>query len=86
MPFTLNDWLSARLGITIFSGKTAGSDSGLLALNDASTANNVAVEIRDADKHVLRYSRPAPVAVDAQGNAVLAVILCPNYIATADNL
>lgn len=56
----------------------------MLALNDASTANNVAVEIRDADKTRLALQQASqPVAVDAQGNAVLSFYA--NYIATADN-
>jgi type 1 fimbria pilin len=40
----------------------------LLALNDASTASRVAVEIRDADKTRLALQQASqPVSVDAQG-------------------
>ncbi|MGU4650757.1 fimbria assembly protein, partial [Escherichia coli] len=85
MPFTLKltGCPPGAASIT-FSGKTDGSDSGLLALNDASTANNVAVEIRDADKTRLALQQASqPVTVDAQGNAVLSFYA--NYIATADS-
>lgn len=56
----------------------------MLALNDASTASRVAVEIRDADKSRLDLQQASqPVTVDAQGNATLSFYA--NYIATADN-
>ncbi|STD18257.1 putative fimbrial protein [Enterobacter asburiae] len=56
----------------------------MLALNDASTASHVAVEIRDADKTRLALQQASqPVSVDAQGNATLSFYA--NYIATADN-
>jgi len=67
-----------------FSGKPAGSDNSLLALNDASAASNVAVEIRDRDKTRLALQQASQeVAVDALGNAELSFYA--NYIATADN-
>ena len=67
-----------------FSGKADGSDSSLLALNDASAASNVAVEIRDRDKTRLALQQASQdVAVDAEGNAELSFYA--NYIATADN-
>ncbi|OQD51370.1 adhesin [Enterobacter cancerogenus] len=85
MPFTLKltGCPPGAASIT-FSGKADGSNSGLLALNDASTASHVAVEIRDADKTRLALQQASqPVTVDAQGNAVLSFYA--NYIATADN-
>jgi minor fimbrial subunit len=49
-----------------FSGKAEGSDNSLLALNDASAARNVAVEIRDRDKTRLALQQASQaVAVDA---------------------
>ena len=67
-----------------FSGKADGSDNSLLALNDASTARNVAVEISDRDKTRLALQQASQaVAVDAGGNAELSFYA--NYIATADN-
>ncbi|MGY5366766.1 fimbria assembly protein [Enterobacter oligotrophicus] len=67
-----------------FSGKADGSDNSLLALNDASAASNVAVEIRDRDKTRLALQQASQeVAVDAEGNAELSFYA--NYIATADN-
>ena len=85
MPFTLKltGCPPGAASIT-FSVKADGSNSGLLALNDASTASHVAVEIRDADKTRLALQQASqPVTVDAQGNAVLSFYA--NYIATADN-
>ena len=85
MPFTLKltGCPPGAASIT-FSGKADGSDSGLLALNDGSTAGQVAVEIRDADKTRLDLQQASqPVTVDAEGNAVLSFYA--NYIATADN-
>jgi len=67
-----------------FSGKVDSRDPQLLALNDASQASNVAVEIRDHDKTRLPLQQASQeVVVDAQGNAVLAFYA--NYIATANN-
>jgi minor fimbrial subunit len=78
------DRLSAGAASITFSGKADGSNNGLLALNDASTASRVAVEIRDADKTRLDLQQASqPVTVDAQGNATLSFYA--NYIATADN-
>ena len=85
MPFTLKltGCPPGAASIT-FSGKADGSNNGLLALNDASTASRVAVEIRDADKTRLALQQASqPVSVDAQGNATLSFYA--NYIATADN-
>lgn len=85
MPFTLKltGCPPGSASIT-FSGKVNGSDSGLLALNDGSTADNVAVEILDGDKTRLALQQASqPVTVDAQGNAELSFYA--NYIATADN-
>lgn len=67
-----------------FSGKTDAQDPELLALNDASQASNVAVEIRDRDKTRLPLQQASQdVEVDAQGEAVLDFYA--NYIATANN-
>ncbi len=67
-----------------FSGKADGSDSSLLALNEASAASSVAVEIRDKDKTRLALQQASQeVAVDAEGKAEL--LFYANYIATADN-
>ncbi|MGO3911773.1 fimbria assembly protein [Huaxiibacter chinensis] len=85
MPFTLKltGCPPGAASIT-FSGKADAQDSELLALNDASQASRVAVEIRDSDKTRLPLQQASRnVAIDAQGNAVLAFYA--NYIATADN-
>ncbi|MEG6348184.1 fimbria assembly protein [Enterobacter hormaechei] len=67
-----------------FTGKMDGHDNSLLALNDASAASNVAVEILDRDKTRLALQQASQrVSVDAQGNAELSFYA--NYIATADN-
>ncbi len=67
-----------------FSGKADASDSTLLALNDASGARHVAVEIRDRDRARLALQQASQtVPVDDQGNAELSFYA--NYIATADN-
>lgn len=85
MPFTLKltGCPPGAASIT-FSGKTDPQDPELLALNDASQASNVAVEIRDRDKTRLPLQQASQdVVVDAQGNAVLDFYA--NYIATANN-
>ena len=85
VPFTLKltGCQPGSASIT-FSGKAEGSDNSLLALNDASAARNVAVEIRDRDKTRLALQQASQaVAVDAGGNAELSFYA--NYIATADN-
>lgn len=85
MPFTLKltGCPPGAASIT-FSGKTDTQDPELLALNDASQASNVAVEIRDRDKTRLPLQQASQdVEVDAQGNAVLDFYA--NYIATANN-
>nr|WP_230352307.1 fimbria assembly protein [Lelliottia sp. WAP21] len=85
MPFTLKltGCPPGAASIT-FSGKADAQDNELLALNDASKASHVAVEIRDSDKTRLPLQQASrDVAIDAQGNAVLAFYA--NYIATADN-
>lgn len=85
MPFTLKltGCPPGAASIT-FSGKTDTQDPELLALNDASQASNVAVEIRDRDKTRLPLQQASQdVEVDAQGNAVLNFYA--NYIATANN-
>jgi len=85
MPFTLKltGCPPGAASIT-FSGKTDLQDPELLALNDASQATNVAVEIRDRDKTRLPLQQASQdVVVDEQGNAVLNFYA--NYIATANN-
>lgn len=85
MPFTLKltGCPPGAASIT-FSGKTDPQDPELLALNDASQATNVAVEIRDRDKTRLPLQQASQdVVVDEQGNAVLNFYA--NYIATANN-
>ena len=85
MPFTLKltGCPPGAASIT-FSGKADGSDSGLLALNDGSTAGQVAVEIRDADKTRLDLQQASqPVTVtpsstplpDAQTLAVVLPVM-----------
>jgi len=85
VPFTLKlTGCPPGVASITFSGKVDGSDSGLLALNDASTADKVAVEIRDSDKTRLSLQEDSqPVTVDGEGNAILTFYA--NYIATADN-
>ncbi|QLA67436.1 fimbria assembly protein [Enterobacter pasteurii] len=85
VPFTLKlTGCPPGAASVTFTGKVDGRDSSLLALNDASAASNVAVEIRDRDKTRLAMQKASqPVAIDAQGNAELSFYA--NYIATADN-
>lgn len=85
MPFTLKlTGCPPGAASVTFSGKTDTQDPELLALNDASQASNVAVEIRDRDKTCLPLQQASQdVEVDAQGNAVLNFYA--NYIATANN-
>ncbi|MEH0886223.1 fimbria assembly protein [Enterobacter sp. UNJFSC 003] len=85
MPFSLKlTGCPPGAASVTFSGKADDSDSTLLALNDASAASNVAVEIRDRDKTRLALQQASQeVAVDAEGNAEL--LFYANYIATADN-
>ena len=85
MPFTLKlTGCPPGAASVTFSGKTDTHDPELLALNDASQASNVAVEIRDRDKTRLPLQQASQdVVVDAQGNAVLDFYA--NYIATANN-
>lgn len=85
MPFTLKltGCPPGAASIT-FSGKASEANSELLALNDASQASNVAVEIRDRDKLRLPLQQASKdVKVDTQGNATLSFYA--NYIATVDN-
>lgn len=85
VPFTLKlTGCPPGAASVTFTGKVDGRDSSLLALNDASAASNVAVEIRDRDKTRLAMQKASQaVAIDAQGNAELSFYA--NYIATADN-
>jgi minor fimbrial subunit len=85
MPFTLKlTGCPPGAASVTFSGKVDPRDPELLALNDASQASNVAVEIRDRDKARLPLQQASQdVVVDAQGNAVLDFYA--NYIATANN-
>ncbi|ASV54441.1 Fimbriae-like periplasmic protein SfmF [Lelliottia jeotgali] len=85
MPFTLKlTGCPPGAASVTFSGKVDPRDPELLALNDASQASNVAVEIRDRDKTRLPLQQASQdVVVDAQGNAVLDFYA--NYIATANN-
>lgn len=85
MPFTLKlTGCPPGAASVTFSGKTDTHDPELLALNDASQASNVAVEIRDRDKTRLPLQQASQdVVVDAEGNAVLDFYA--NYIATANN-
>ncbi len=85
IPFTLklNGCPPGAASIT-FSGKKADGNSELLALNDASGATNVAVELRNKDKTRLPLDRASQeVAVNANGDATLTFFA--NFIALADN-
>jgi minor fimbrial subunit len=85
MPFTLklNGCPPGSASIT-FSGKKVAGSPDLLALNDTSSATNVAVELLDKDKSRLPLDQASQdVAVDSNGNASL--IFFANYIAIADN-
>ncbi|URO00272.1 fimbria assembly protein [Leclercia adecarboxylata] len=85
MPFTLKltGCPPGSASIT-FTGNADAKDNQLLALNDASQASNVAVEILDGDKTRLPLRQASrEVRVDAEGNAELAFYA--NYIATANN-
>ncbi|WP_435928958.1 fimbria assembly protein [Dryocola sp. BD613] len=85
IPFTLklNGCPPGSASIT-FSGKKADGDPTLLALNDTSSATNVAVELRDKDKTRLPLDQASQdVAVDANGDAALTFFA--NYKALTDN-
>ncbi|WP_435955402.1 fimbria assembly protein [Dryocola sp. BD626] len=85
IPFTvkLNGCPPGSASIT-FSGKNVAGNPALLALNDASSATNVAVQLRDKDKTQLPLDQASQdVAVDANGDATLSFYA--NYIAIADN-
>lgn len=65
-----------------FNGKSTGP--GLLALNAASTAKNVAIELLNEDKsRLLLNDASKTMPVDANGDVTLK--FWANYIATADN-
>ncbi|ATF91008.1 Type-1A pilin [Cedecea neteri] len=65
-----------------FNGKSTGT--GLLALNAASTAKNVAIELMNEDKsRLLLNDASKTMPVDANGDVTLK--FWANYIATADN-
>nr|WP_232012409.1 fimbria assembly protein [Cedecea lapagei] len=65
-----------------FTGKNNGD--GLLALNTASTAKNVAIELLDEDKtRLLLDNASKEMQVDANGDVTMR--FWANYIATADN-
>lgn len=65
-----------------FAGKDTGS--GLLALNSASTATHVAVELLDEDKTRLLLDK-ASKEKQVDGNGDVTLNFWANYIATADN-
>lgn len=85
MPFTLKlQGCPPGAASVTFTGKADAHDGELLALNEASRASNVAVEIRDQDKTRLPLRQASQeVNVDAQGNAVM--MFYANYIATAND-
>ncbi|MFR3706837.1 MAG: fimbria assembly protein [Enterobacter hormaechei] len=84
VPFTLKlTGCPPGAASVTFTGKMDGHDNSLLALNDASAASNVAVEILDRDKTRLALQQPARRWRWMQGNAELSFYA--NYIATADN-
>lgn len=65
-----------------FTGKDTGT--GLLALNTASTAKNVAIELLNEDKsRLLLNNASKTMQVDANGDVTMK--FWANYIATADN-
>ncbi|HEY3986830.1 fimbria assembly protein [Cedecea sp.] len=84
MPFSLRLTgcpPSGTASIT-FSGKNTGT--GLLALNSASTAKNVAIELLNEDKsRLLLDNASKTMQVDANGDVTMK--FWANYIATADN-
>ncbi|MCU6678109.1 fimbria assembly protein [Leclercia tamurae] len=85
IPFTLKlTGCPPGAASVTFSGIADASDNQLLALNDASQARSVAVEILDGTKTRLPLQQASrKVTVDAAGNAELAFYA--NYIATANN-
>lgn len=85
IPFTLKlTGCPPGAASVTFSGIADASDTQLLALNDASQARSVAVEILDGTKTRLPLQQASrEVTVDAAGNAELAFYA--NYIATANN-
>lgn len=85
MPFSirLTGCPPGAVSIT-FAGTPDAQDNTLLALNGASQASRVAVEILDEDKTRLPLQQESKeVAIDAQGDATLSFYA--NYISTADN-
>ena len=85
IPFTLKlTGCPPGAASVTFSGIADASDNQLLALNDASQARSVAVEILDGTKTRLPLQQASrEVTVDAAGNAELAFYA--NYIAMANN-
>lgn len=64
-----------------FTGSSPAGHNQLLALNDASTAGGVAIELRDRDRTRLPLQQASqPVSVDANGDATLQFFA--NYIST----
>ncbi|NIY48191.1 fimbria assembly protein [Cedecea colo] len=85
IPFTLklNGCPPGSASIT-FSGRKANGNPALLALNDTSSATNVAVELRDKDRTPLPLDQASQdIAVDANGDVTLTFFA--NYKALADN-
>lgn len=69
----------------IFSGTPDSTNTELLALNGSSTAQNVAIEIRDKDRLRLPLQQQSQdVSIDSNGDATL--LFYANYIATGGNI
>ena len=85
VPFTLKleDCPPGAASIT-FSG-TPAAGTTLLALDDATMAQQVAIELRDGDRTRLPLGQASQsVNIDANGNAMLTFFA--NYIALADGV
>lgn len=71
--------------VVIFTGTPDNVNPELLALNGSSTAQNVAIEIRDKDRSRLPLQQQSQdVSIDANGDASL--LFYANYIATGGNI
>ena len=71
---------SASTAELTFSGSQDSSSAELLALDSDSTAENIAIEILDADKNRVPLNQSVSTTIDSDGNA--AYTFYANYIST----
>lgn len=86
MPFTLQlTSCPSGSAAIIFTGTPDNANPELLALNGSSTAQNVAIEIRDKDRSRLPLQQQSQeVSIDSNGD--VALLFYANYIATGSGV